>query len=284
MSDGQDEKEPKSYEAARPYLRAAMEHMVAAGRSVRDMVEFSLERLGDQHIPHVERFLSEVREGQVRIKGMTKGAREALFGRVPTPEQRDAMIREAAYLRAERRGFVGGSEADDWLAAEQEVDSRIAAEMGLVERGRRSLVSVAESAQRELDEVGAQVHGWLAARGLVAVPETRPAEAPVEPEAKPKRAATAKRAPSAKRKVDAPKKKTARPKATKPPTPKPKAAAAGAEKPESATTANPVQEPEKAKKAAKSKPKPKDKDKEKAKGKAKAKDKEKAKDKKKKGE
>lgn len=32
------------------------------------------------------------------------------------------MIREAAYYRAERRGFTAGHELEDWLAAEEEVD------------------------------------------------------------------------------------------------------------------------------------------------------------------
>jgi DUF2934 family protein len=38
-------------------------------------------------------------------------------------EDRRAMIAEAAYLRAERRGFAPGQEAEDWLAAEVEVDA-----------------------------------------------------------------------------------------------------------------------------------------------------------------
>jgi hypothetical protein len=38
------------------------------------------------------------------------------------------MISEAAYLRAERRGFVPGHEVEDWLAAEQEVERLLAAE------------------------------------------------------------------------------------------------------------------------------------------------------------
>ena len=33
------------------------------------------------------------------------------------------MIAENAYLRAERRGFAPGSETEDWLAAETEVDA-----------------------------------------------------------------------------------------------------------------------------------------------------------------
>lgn len=39
-----------------------------------------------------------------------------------TAEERDRMIREAAYYIAERRGFVGGSPAEDWEQAEAEVD------------------------------------------------------------------------------------------------------------------------------------------------------------------
>ena len=37
-------------------------------------------------------------------------------------ESREARIAEAAYWRAERRGFAAGQELDDWLAAEREVD------------------------------------------------------------------------------------------------------------------------------------------------------------------
>lgn len=40
-----------------------------------------------------------------------------------TPEQRYRMICDAAYFRAERRGFIGGNTADDWTAAEAEIDS-----------------------------------------------------------------------------------------------------------------------------------------------------------------
>jgi hypothetical protein len=37
-------------------------------------------------------------------------------------ELRERRIREAAYLRAERRGFAPGHELEDWLDAEEEVD------------------------------------------------------------------------------------------------------------------------------------------------------------------
>ena len=44
-----------------------------------------------------------------------------------TPELRHALIAEAAYLRAERRGFAPGGETEDWLAAEVEVDALLKA-------------------------------------------------------------------------------------------------------------------------------------------------------------
>ena len=41
------------------------------------------------------------------------------------PEKRAALIAEAAYFRAEKRGFAAGHETEDWLAAESEVDARL---------------------------------------------------------------------------------------------------------------------------------------------------------------
>ena len=37
-------------------------------------------------------------------------------------ESRETRIAQAAYHRAERRGFAAGEEMDDWLAAEREID------------------------------------------------------------------------------------------------------------------------------------------------------------------
>jgi hypothetical protein len=39
------------------------------------------------------------------------------------PQQRSALIAQAAYFRAEKRGFAPGHETEDWLVAEAEVDS-----------------------------------------------------------------------------------------------------------------------------------------------------------------
>jgi Protein of unknown function (DUF2934) len=43
-------------------------------------------------------------------------------------EDRGAAIAKTAYLNAARRGFAPGHELEDWLAAENEVDQRLAGE------------------------------------------------------------------------------------------------------------------------------------------------------------
>ena len=43
-------------------------------------------------------------------------------------DRRRGMIAEAAYLRAERRGFAPGGEEEDWMAAEAEVDKLLRAD------------------------------------------------------------------------------------------------------------------------------------------------------------
>ena len=43
--------------------------------------------------------------------------------RTVSAEQRNAMIAESAYLRAEARGFQGGDPVQDWLDGEKEVDA-----------------------------------------------------------------------------------------------------------------------------------------------------------------
>jgi hypothetical protein len=57
------------------------------------------------------------------------------FGQFVGPEQRAALIAEAAFFRAEKRGFAAGHEVEDWLAAESEVDAKL---MHAVESGPRT--------------------------------------------------------------------------------------------------------------------------------------------------
>ena len=44
-------------------------------------------------------------------------------GRAVSAEERQLMIGEAAYFIAEQRGFTPGSELNDWLYAESQVDN-----------------------------------------------------------------------------------------------------------------------------------------------------------------
>jgi hypothetical protein len=46
---------------------------------------------------------------------------------------RRGMIAKAAYLRAERRGFLPGFEEEDWLTAEKEVDALLSAGRGIAQ-------------------------------------------------------------------------------------------------------------------------------------------------------
>ena len=43
------------------------------------------------------------------------------------PEQRRELIAQAAYFIAERRGFAPGSDLEDWLQAEAEIEARMKA-------------------------------------------------------------------------------------------------------------------------------------------------------------
>lgn len=65
-----------------------------------------------------------------------------------TAEERYRMIAEAAYFRAEKRGFLGGDVAADWLQAEAEIDQM------LKEQGRLPTMAA--------EEIERQVQGALA--------------------------------------------------------------------------------------------------------------------------
>jgi len=52
----------------------------------------------------------------------TRKAKAKAKSQSVTEEQRIQMIEEAAYFKAEERGFEGGDPIADWLTSEQEVD------------------------------------------------------------------------------------------------------------------------------------------------------------------
>jgi hypothetical protein len=57
-----------------------------------------------------------------KTKSSSSNPAESNPGALISEEERRRMIAEAAYFRAQARGFVGGDPLDDWLAAEQEIN------------------------------------------------------------------------------------------------------------------------------------------------------------------
>jgi hypothetical protein len=58
-------------------------------------------------------------------KSVPTGESKPTLTRFVGPERRAALIAEAAFFRAEKRGFSPGHEVEDWLAAESEVDAKL---------------------------------------------------------------------------------------------------------------------------------------------------------------
>ena len=73
---------------------------------------------------------------------------------VPAPEQRYFMITEAAYYRAERRGFQGGDPVADWLEAEAEIETMLrgASEPGKEKTAKEAFQEKLETQLREWDK------------------------------------------------------------------------------------------------------------------------------------
>ena len=64
-----------------------------------------------------------MKQHKKETKTTSTGAKK---GTVP-PEERQHMITEAAYYRAEQRGFQGGNSEQDWLESEVEIDRSLTA-------------------------------------------------------------------------------------------------------------------------------------------------------------
>ena len=64
-------------------------------------------------------------KGNGKTVAPKKAKKIASMSGAVTPEQRYRMICDAAYFRAERRGFIGGHPEQDWHEAELEIDQRL---------------------------------------------------------------------------------------------------------------------------------------------------------------
>lgn len=151
----------ESSDQIRKYLLDALEHLLAAGRSSHELVGFASEKFGRTIIPHLEKLQDEIREGKVKVQNLADAAKTSVFGIHVTAEQRDQMIREAAYYRAERSGFTGTTADEDWSAAQQEVDAMLAKQAGGIARAREALDSALEIAEKEFSQVKSTVTQWV---------------------------------------------------------------------------------------------------------------------------
>ena len=81
-----------------------------------------------------------------------------------TGRQRQQMIAEAAYFKAERRGFSGGDAMRDWCEAEAEIDAQLRGpeDLQLVERVEEALESAAKRlapVRRKLARLSSEARG-----------------------------------------------------------------------------------------------------------------------------
>lgn len=207
------ELDKKTYEAAKSYLAEASKHLARAGHKLRDLSEFALEKFGDEFQPYLEQFHRDIREERINLKELGASVKGAFLGEYVSASEREHRIREAAYLHAEMRGFTGGSDIEDWLYAERLVDRQIAEQAGLLEKGRKGIISVTAAAEKELAEVGHAVLDWLENRNAPSGKGKTAAKKAASPRAVKKKAAK-KQAPTTAKAAPKKAKNTAKKKAT----------------------------------------------------------------------
>ena len=103
-----------TYETLKPYLKAALEHLLQAGRTVKDFFQFAVDRFGGAVVPYVKKFEQEVREGTVKIAGVTKSTKDAVLGQSPF-ETGKATLR-AVKTTAEKEIHIVKDVVSDWVA------------------------------------------------------------------------------------------------------------------------------------------------------------------------
>ena len=103
-----------TYETLKPYLKAALEHLLQAGRTVKDFFEFAVARFGGAVVPYVKKFEQEVREGTVKVAGVTKSTKDAVLGQ--SPFQTGKATLRAVKSTAEKELHIVKDVVSDWIA------------------------------------------------------------------------------------------------------------------------------------------------------------------------
>ncbi len=150
-----------TYDATKTYLKAALEQMIAAGHSTEGLAEFATDKFGGSFFPYLREFQQDIRTGRIKVQGLAEAEQASIFNARVAPADRERLIRETAYLRAEKRGFVGGSPEEDWLAAEVEVDERLVRQAGLSSAGNKRLEKAGDTVKNEFGSIQSVVYRWL---------------------------------------------------------------------------------------------------------------------------
>src|SRR5882672_5497462 len=79
-------------------------------------------------LPHERSVMTRIGEPHKWVPSIGLLGNVALYAVPRVVEDRKVSIAKAAYLKAQRRGFAPGHDVEDWLAAENEVDQRLAGE------------------------------------------------------------------------------------------------------------------------------------------------------------
>jgi hypothetical protein len=153
--------EDKKNKDLKKYLKKSLEHMVAAGHGIKEFSEFTLEHLGNTAQPHIRDFIQDVHTGAIKVKGITKATRNKILGYHISKEEREQMIREAAYQLAEKRNFVGGDAETDWYEAEEMLICQLDEDAGLVVKSFKTVTHLSTELAAKVKTLEHDVHKWL---------------------------------------------------------------------------------------------------------------------------
>ena len=109
-----------TYEAVKPYLTAALEYVIQTGQSVRSFFDFAVERCGGAVLPYVQRFMREVRDGTVKVAGLTKETRKKILGEKFDPIDAGKKALVSVKTTAEKEIHVVKDVVGNWLSGRKE--------------------------------------------------------------------------------------------------------------------------------------------------------------------
>jgi len=110
----------KSYQMLKRFLTSLKIPVIAELRDSQNFVHAMAGGIGVCELP-AYRIRDDIDQINAMFAWLNK--RHTPVRKAPTEEQRQALVAEAAYRRAEHRGFQGGDPSLDWLEAEREVDA-----------------------------------------------------------------------------------------------------------------------------------------------------------------